>query len=80
MECQAPRSFGCFSALPGLPIPLGFVVVWSSTPCSRAFDQLARGPGHGLPTNPSGLHCDDSDHYDGALSTIDLEGLSSTLS
>ena len=23
MECQAPRSFGCFSALPGLPIPLG---------------------------------------------------------
>ena len=61
-------------------IPLGFVVVWSSTPCSRAFDQLARGPGHGLPTNPSGLHCDDSDHYDGALNTIDLEGLSSTLS
>ena len=61
-------------------IPLGFVVVWSSTPCSRAFDQLARGLGHGLPTNPSGLHCDDSDHYDGALSTIDLEGLSSTLS
>ena len=55
-------------------------MVWSSTPCSRAFDQLARGLGHGLPTNPSGLHCDDSDHYDGALSTIDLEGLSSTLS
>ena len=55
-------------------------MVWSSTPCSRAFDQLARGPGHGLPTNPSGLHCDDSDHYDGALNTIDLEGLSSTLS